>query len=309
MWEGSSVLQHVAHAPCVACRQASHCRLSARPAPIPRHTGQSHQRQSVTRRCPTVRASQTHLRILRGTPNIRLRQFSPLPDGLLDVAPKAASIFVLYQTSQRLQYVDQGMSYKGIEMWQSMKTFLSTHAATIYEGAKFTVSLAGIVGVVVAAYSLFESQEWNRRKTTSDLLFQYNDLVAPHRQILYRAYPEFAMRELSSGPSPRDCSAMLRATEVDNEHSLNGVKLFDVRYHLTSVLNIFESYAVAWDLHIADQPTLLEQLGPAARRFSIFFGNCIDVFTTEYRAPIWPVLPHFVRASENVPPRRTRRAL
>jgi len=149
-------------------------------------------------------------------------------------------------------------------------------------------SVSTAVAIFFAILTLRDTQEWNRRQYTVELLDNWNDSTRKHFLALKKEFPEyFAVPDFITTPALMEswCLDKTKAkelAEVNSEHEV------DLRGHIVALLNYFEGIALAYEQYVVDRDAIDDSVGTVILDFCVYFQPFIEEMRKNNRRDPWP---------------------
>lgn len=166
--------------------------------------------------------------------------------------------------------------------------------------------LAAVASLAIQRNQMNAEYDWRVRQYTLELSRSWNDQARHHIDALSRAFPEF-FRVPPSGvegwrlPPERARELVLCEGEKPTEsRPSNDIERDRVlRNHLISLLNYFETLALAYEQYIVDQEAVVDSFSSMMIDTYEYFLHFIDEMVKVNRRKPWPPLDRVVLRWQN----------
>ena len=168
-----------------------------------------------------------------------------------------------------------------------------------------TSAIATALAVLMAYHSMREGHEWNRRHETVRLMVEWDQRARIHLDALEQRYPQIfdfpaITDEKWNDPNYYDDDWCIPEADVEKLKSAGSSADADVdwsalRSHLISLLNFFESLAIACEQSTVKPDVVRDSLGPLVIVVVRFAKPFMKELGERQKRDPWPPLSRIVR--------------
>ncbi len=145
--------------------------------------------------------------------------------------------------------------------------------------------------VLLARKSLIENTQWNRNQFASQLLANWSEQTLKHREAIESYKPGIIdfldQNDLQHALSEEEAEAIYSSRPHQKQ-------LWNLRFHITQILNYFELIASAYHNNIADPKIVDHSFIPAMQHYHKVLGNFIKVVEKHRGFNPWEPYTHLI---------------